>query len=150
MKERSPHQLLAKLSQHKRDKEAATLEQLTHYQAKLIQIIKQSSLQLKVLQGQRDIQIDRGTEAVELLMLEQSISEHQQHISSVSCELTTLDVAIKQQKIKWTKEHKKMKAHEKLQEQLQHQWELKRNQKNQRALDDQFSSKMLQQQRVAS
>ncbi len=148
MRERSPHQLLAELSKHKRDKEVDALQQLTNYRVKLTQIIKQSSLQLKVLQGQRDIRVDRGTGAAELLMLEQSIFEHQQHIASVSCELTTLDVAIKQQKLKWAKEHKKMKAHEKLQQQLQHQLKMKHHQKNQRVLDDQFSSKMLQQQSV--
>ncbi|MDX8380782.1 MAG: hypothetical protein R8M14_01565, partial [Ghiorsea sp.] len=87
MNKPSPHQLLANIAEHKRDKEADALQQLTTYRAKLVSIIEQSQNQVTILLTQRDIKVAQGVEALELLLLEESVFEHQQYILDVNSEL---------------------------------------------------------------
>jgi len=143
------HQLLSDIAEQRRDKESKVLQQLTTYRATLDQVIQQSFTQLSVLKKQRDIKVARGAQAVELMLIEQSVLEHQQHIHEVTCELETLDMAIKQQKRKWVNAHKKFKSHEKLHQQLQRKAKHLLNQKEQMIQDDQFSANMMYKRRVS-
>jgi len=149
MNKPSPHQLLANIAEHKRDKEADALQQLTTYRAKLVSIIEQSQNQVTTLLGQRDIKVAQGVEALELLLLEESVFEHQQHILDVNSELMVLDEAISQQKKKWRAAHKLFKAHEKLDQQAKRKSELLVNQKTQRTQDDQFVASMMRKRRAS-
>jgi flagellar biosynthesis chaperone FliJ len=143
------HQLLSDIAKQRRDKESKALHQLTTYRATLDKMIQQSSTQLSVLQKQRDIKVSRGAQAAELILLEQSLCEHQQHIHEVTCELAALDMAIKQQKKKWVEAHKTLKSHEKLHQQLQRKAKHLLNQKQQMIQDDQFSASLLHKKRVS-
>lgn len=149
MSQQTSHQLLSHIAEHRRDKEGKALQQLTTYRATLSQAVKQSSMQLAVLREQRDNKVARGAQASELILLEQSLFEHQQHIHEVTCELAMLDEAIQQQKQKWAQAHKKLKAHEKLHQQLQRKAKHMLNQKHQAIQDDQFSAHMMRKQRVS-
>ncbi len=142
------HQMLSHLAEYKRDKEAIALKELTNYRIKLEHIIQQSSVQLTVLQQQRDMKISGGAKAAEIMLLEQSLYEHQLHISDVSCEIVALDLAIKQQKEKWINQHKKLKVHERLHQDQQRKINLTLQQKKQFAQDEQFASSMVQQRRA--
>jgi len=148
MSKPSPHQLLAHMAEHKRDKEADALQQLTTYRAKLVSIIEQSKNKLATLLAQRDLKVTQGVDAMELILLEESVFEHQQHILEVNGELLILDEAIAQQKKKWGAAHKLFKAHEKLDQQAQRKSELLFNQKTQRTQDDQFVASMMRKRRA--
>ncbi len=150
MSHAASHQLLSHIAEHKRDKEGKALQHLTTYRATLLQVVQQSSMQLAILQEQREHKIAQGAQASELMLLEQSLLEHQQHIHEVTCELATLDKAIQQQKKKWAEAHKKLKAHEKLHQQLQRKAKCLLNQKHQAAQDDQFSAYRIRKQRVSA
>ncbi|MDX8387004.1 MAG: hypothetical protein R8M46_00525 [Ghiorsea sp.] len=144
----SPHQLLSQVSEHKRDAEGDILQQLTTYRVRLVKIIKTSETECTMLRKQREIKMDQGTDATELMMLEQSLNEHVQQIHEVSCEIETLDVAITQQRKKWAEQHKKHKAHEKMHHEITTKEKRTANQKLQKSLDDQFSSKVFAKSRV--
>ncbi|HIP07923.1 MAG TPA: hypothetical protein EYG66_08710 [Mariprofundaceae bacterium] len=143
------HQMLSHLAEHKRDKEAVALQDLTEYRSKLEQMKQQSSSQLTVLQQQREAKISHGAEAAELMLLEQSLQEHRLRIAEVNCELAALDIAIKQQKEKWVAQHNKLKTHEKLHQKQQRKITAVLRQKTQLAHDDQFASTMVQQERMS-
>jgi len=136
----SPHKLLSQVFKHKRDAESDILQQLTTYQETLSNILKQTQVQFSVLQNQRELKMNNGAQATELMMIEQSLSEHQQHINEVGCELNTLELAIKQQKKKWIDQHKKCKAHEKMQQQVEYKEKFSLDQKRQANLDETYSS----------
>jgi len=142
----SPHQTLANISEHRRDVEGVALKELTAYRSTLMNNMKQSSLQLNILREQREKRITQGSRVDKLLMLEQSLNEHQIHIQDITCELAALDIAIRQQKKKWSDAHKKHKSHEKLHDKLQKKAERMMGQKLQMMQDDQFSAKMVKQQ----
>ncbi len=150
MKNKSPHQLLAHISEHRRDVEAETLKQLTDYKNTLVNIIKQSTAQLVMLKQQRDFKTEHGAQAMELLMLEQCLVEHQQQIHEVNCEIAALDIAIAEQKKKWTTAHKKYKSHEKLDEQFKLKAEKQKDQKIQMIQDDNFAAAMVNKRQVSS
>ena len=149
MSTHASHHMLANLAEHQRDKEALALQELTNYREKLRKIIQQSSIQIKILQQQRDKKIERGAQAFELMLLEESLSEHQLHISDVSCEMMALDIAIKQQKKKWSNQHKKLKVHEKLHQQHQRKMEAVLRQKTQVSQDEQYTTRLMQKQKVS-
>lgn len=150
MKNKSPHQLLSHISEHRRDVEAEALKELSTYRSTLTNIIEQSSAQLVVLKQQRDFKTEHGAQAMELLMLEQSLGEHQQHIYEVSCEIAALDLAIVEQKKKWATEHKKYKSHEKLYEQFKQKAEKNMHHKTQMMQDDNFAAAMVRKRQVSS
>jgi len=138
----SAHKLLARVSEHKRDVEGDVLKQLTTYKATLQMNMAQSKAACEELQTQKESQLKNGAHAFELLMLEQSMSEHIRTINDLTCEVAALDLAIKQQKKKWADQHKKHKAHEKMHDQFESKEKRMTEHKIQATMDDQFSAQM--------
>ncbi|MDX8383894.1 MAG: hypothetical protein R8M45_07420 [Ghiorsea sp.] len=110
----SAHGLLSRIAQQKRDKEAEVLVQLNEYRGKLAHIIQQSEQDACALQVQHESKLEHGAQAVELMMMDQSIAEHRQRVFEVRFEMGELDKAIAQQRQKWAVHHKKHVAHDKM------------------------------------
>ena len=138
----SPHQLLSQVSEHKRDKESDILKQLTDYHVEL-EAKMNDSIQMRArLEAQRVAYMEHGTQATELLMLEQATQEQRLRIYEISCEIAALDKAIEEQRKKWAEQHKKCKAHETMAQKHAHTAQRKQEQTQQHVLDDQYSAKM--------
>ncbi|WP_038251004.1 flagellar export protein FliJ [Ghiorsea bivora] len=139
---RSPHQLLSQVSEHKRDKESDILKQLTDYHVELEAKMNDAIQMRATLEAQRVTNMEHGTQATELLMLEQATQEQRLRIYEVSCEIAALDKAIEEQRKKWAEQHKKCKAHETMAQKHAHTAQRKQEQTQQNVLDDQYSAKM--------
>lgn len=142
MMTRSPHQLLSQVSEHKRDKESDILKQLTGYRVELEAKMDDAIQMRATLEAQRVTNMQQGTQATELLMLEQATQEQRLCIYEVSCEIAALDKAIEEQRKKWAEQHKKCKAHETMAQKHAHTAQRKQEQTQQSVLDDQYSAKM--------
>ena len=138
----SPHQLLSQVSEHKRDKESEVLKQLTGYRIELETKMNHAIQMRASLEAKRVTNMQQGTQATELLMLEQATQEQRLRIYEVSCEIAALDKAIEEQRKKWAEQHKKCKAHETMAEKSASIAQRKQEQTLQKNLDDQFSAKM--------
>jgi len=139
---RSPHQLLTQVSEHKRDKESDILKQLTDYRIELKTKMNDAIQMRATLEAQRVSNMEHGTQATELLMLEQATQEQRLRIYEVSCEIAALDKAIEEQRKKWAEQHKKCKAHETMAEKYAHTIQRKQEETQQNVLDDQYAAKM--------
>ena len=134
------HGLLSRIAQQKRDKEADVLLQLNTYREKLSRIIQQSEHDVSALQVQHESKLARGAQAVELMMMDQSIAEHRQRILEVRFERGELDKAIAQQRQKWAEHHKKHVAHDNMYELATTTAKQIAAHKEQTLLDNQFAA----------
>lgn len=139
------HKLMSSLTEQQSDAAADTLKKLTDYRGKLTHIIRQSQAQHQALLAQRDQHVEVGAEAMALMMIEQSLMEHQQHMQEVGEELALLDVAIQEQRQKWAVIYQKHQAHEKMGNNIEKQERRVMERKKQKVADGQFSARMVMQ-----
>ena len=133
------HKLLSQVSENKRDIEADALQKLVSYRLEQVAVYEAASAKRDDLLQQRELQMNAGTQVSELAMLEQCLFEQTTLMNEVEKDILALDLAIYQQKKKWSAQHKKHKRHEEIYKKIEKKEKLMLEQKQQKVMDDQFS-----------
>ncbi|OIP99361.1 MAG: hypothetical protein AUK35_07375 [Zetaproteobacteria bacterium CG2_30_46_52] len=144
------HQLLSELSERQSESEAETLKKLTDYKQTLSLAVEHCELELSQLITQREQHFASGAAAMDLMMLDQSLTEQEAQLQELAQEIEVLDQAIKEQRQKWALIRQRHKVHEKMGQAIAKQESRSKAHKQQKTADQQFSAQMVMRRGVSS
>lgn len=144
------HQLLAELSERQSKSEAETLKKLNDYKMSLNANIAKCESELAQLISLRDQSSKHGTAAIDLIMLEQSLSAQHLQLQALAEEILLLDQAINEQRQKWALIHQRHKVHERMSQTIEKQELRAKAHQRQKAADQQYAAQMVMQRGVGS
>lgn len=137
----SPHEVLAKLAGHERNKAEEALAAMAGRRQELKARCEEVSVYLTQLEQQREQILKGGTQASMLLMMESAMEEQHERIEKIEAALQRIHEQEQQLIQGWIESNQKNKIHEKMQNTSDKKEQRLQDRKSQQQLDDIFASR---------
>lgn len=137
----SPHEVLAKLAGHERNKAEEALAAIAAKRQELRARSEEVAVYLAQLKQQREQILKGGTQASMLLMMESAMDEQHERIEKIESALLRIHEQEQQLIQKWIASNQKNRIHEKMQGISDKKEQRLQDRKAQQQLDDIFASR---------
>ena len=137
----SPHEVLAKLAGHKRNKAEEALAAMAARRQELQARSEEVTGYLTQLEQQREQVLKGGTQASMLLMMESAMAEQHERIEKIESALVRIHEQEQQLIQEWIASNQKNKIHEKMQSASDRKEQRLQDRKAQQQLDDIYASR---------
>lgn len=137
----SPHEVLAKLAGHERNKAEEALAAMVAKRQELQARCEEIAVYLTQLEQQREQVLKGGTQASMLLMMESAMDEQHERIEKIKSALLRIHEQEQQLIQEWIASNQKNRVHEKMQSVSDKKERRLQDRKTQQQLDDIFASR---------